>query len=336
MALNAEEASAVEHLNTFIEALEPTHQAALRWFHARKSSVVHWPELESDELIGQRLVTAAKGIYKPQGWDYALSVRQVLNGPYPDREPLTRPDGTWLYRYFQENPDPMLRDEQYTNLSLMACQRDRVPVGVLLQVASKPQVRYRVLGLALVARWDAGYFYLEGFNTDGVAHTGGLATEIEALSCESGLELSAEEQALASQHSILMAEFDARRRVIAAIVRRQGQGAFRQQLLLAYRGRCAVTGCDVEAALEAAHIVPYQGPHSNHLANGLLLRADVHTLLDLGYLAIDAARMTICLAPHLMATSYAFLADAPVRLPVDGYPRPSAAALEQHRAWTGL
>ena len=136
--------------------------------------------------------------------------------------------------------------------------------------------------------------------------------------------------------STAKAAFDARRRVLAAIVRRQGQGAFRQQLLLAYEGRCAVTGCDVEAALEAAHIEPYQGPHSNDMANGLLLRADVHTLFDLGYLAVDVATMTICLAPHLMDSAYELLAGAPVRLPAQGYARPSATALEHHRAWTGL
>ena len=308
----------------------------MRWFHTRKDTDVLWSELEQDAQPGQRLVTAAKGIYKPQGWIYALSVRQVLNGPYPDREPLTRADGTWLYRYFQENPDPALRDEQFTNRSLMACQRDRVPVGVLLQVAPKPNVRYRVLGVALVARWDAGYFYLEGFSADNVAHTGGLTTEVEALIHESGLELSAEEQTFAEQLSSPNAALDARRRVLAAIVRRQGQGGFRQQLLLAYEGRCAVTGCDVEAALEAAHIEPYQGPHSNDLTNGLLLRADVHTLFDLGYLAVDGATMTIHLAPHLMDSVYAFLAGVPLRLPAQGYARPSATALEQHRAWSGL
>jgi len=49
---------------------------------------------------------------------------------------------------------------------------------------------------------------------------------------------------------------DARERVLASIVRRRGQAEFRKKLLAAYRGRCAVSGCDVEDVLEAAHIVP--------------------------------------------------------------------------------
>ena len=38
--------------------------------------------------------------------------------------------------------------------------------------------------------------------------------------------------------------------------------------------------------LEAAHIRPYteSGPHQ--LSNGLLLRSDVHTLFDLGYMTV--------------------------------------------------
>jgi hypothetical protein len=176
----------MEQLDTLLQALEPTHQAALRWFHTSKDSDVLWSELEHDAQPGQRLVTAATGIYghlrastgiyKPQGWIYALNVRQALNGPYPDRASLTRADAAGLYRYFQENLDPALRDQRFTNRSLMACQWDWVPVGVLLQVAPKPNVRYRILGVALVARWDAGYFYLEGFSVDNVAPTGGLAT----------------------------------------------------------------------------------------------------------------------------------------------------------------
>src|SRR5271155_3471993 len=39
--------------------------------------------------------------------------------------------------------------------------------------------------------------------------------------------------------------------------------------------------------LEAAHISPYRGLQSNHPQNGLLLRADLHSLFDLGMLAVD-------------------------------------------------
>lgn len=57
-----------------------------------------------------------------------------------------------------------------------------------------------------------------------------------------------------------------------------------------------MSGSTVVETLEAAHIVPYQGPGTNHSLNGLLLRADLHTLFDLGLLAIAAETLTILVA----------------------------------------
>lgn len=48
-------------------------------------------------------------------------------------------------------------------------------------------------------------------------------------------------------------ESDARQKVLAAIVRRQGQFKFREGLLTAYQGRCAISGCALPCVLEAAH-----------------------------------------------------------------------------------
>ena len=67
---------------------------------------------------------------------------------------------------------------------------------------------------------------------------------------------------------------------------RLGQGAFRVLVTEAYSRRCAITGERTLPVLEAAHIQPYarQGPHL--VANGLLLREDLHTLFDDGYLTV--------------------------------------------------
>ncbi len=80
---------------------------------------------------------------------------------------------------------------------------------------------------------------------------------------------------------------DERERKLCEIVQRRGQPDFRKKLVDAYDGRCAVTDCDAVSALEAAHITPYLGPESNHVTNGLSLRADIHTLLDLNLIGID-------------------------------------------------
>lgn len=122
---------------------------------------------------------------------------------------------------------------------------------------------------------------------------------------------------------------DGRERVAREIAIRRGQVAFRQSLLKAY-GCCAMTGCSVEAAIEAAHIVPYQGPGTNHVTNGLLLRGDVHTLFDLGLLAVDSDTLTILVAPQLNGTDYESLRDQPLRVGGSGT-SPSKEALQVHR-----
>jgi len=67
---------------------------------------------------------------------------------------------------------------------------------------------------------------------------------------------------------------------------RLGQGAFRVLVTEAYERRCAITGERTLPVLEAAHIKPYAetGPHL--ISNGLLLRSDLHTLLDRGYVTV--------------------------------------------------
>ena len=123
---------------------------------------------------------------------------------------------------------------------------------------------------------------------------------------------------------------DARARIRAQIVRRQGQGPFRQAVLRAYGRRCAITGCDVEEALEAAHIFPYRGEKTNHVTNGVLLRADLHTLFDLGMITVDPETVKAVIAGSLRRTAYGEFHGKLLQLPVDEASRPSREALEWH------
>ncbi|MBD2189464.1 HNH endonuclease [Pseudanabaena mucicola] len=88
-------------------------------------------------------------------------------------------------------------------------------------------------------------------------------------------------------------------RINKYIVWRQGQNEFRQKLLEAY-SCCAITGCISEDALEAAHIEPYSKTKNNDPKNGLLLRADIHTLFDRHLIGIDPDTMTVYVAPSLL------------------------------------
>jgi putative restriction endonuclease len=67
---------------------------------------------------------------------------------------------------------------------------------------------------------------------------------------------------------------------------RLGQGAFRVLVTDIYQRRCAVTQERTLPALEAAHIRPYGDGGSHEANNGLLLRRDLHSLFDAGYVTV--------------------------------------------------
>ncbi|MFI6433221.1 HNH endonuclease [Rhodococcus oryzae] len=123
---------------------------------------------------------------------------------------------------------------------------------------------------------------------------------------------------------------DMRERSERQITLRRGQARFRNELIGAYAGTCAVTGSTVTSVLEAAHIDRYFGDHTNHVTNGLLLRSDIHTLFDLGVLTISNS-LTVQLAPWLRESEYRPLHDKPIHLPSDESNRPDLEALARHR-----
>lgn len=98
-------------------------------------------------------------------------------------------------------------------------------------------------------------------------------------------------------------------RVRRDIINRRGQRSFRQALLTAYDKKCQVTDYDGEPALEAAHIYPYSegGEYTNDPRNGLLLRADIHVLFDLGLVRVAPDTLTMRVMDKLAGSSYASL-----------------------------
>jgi hypothetical protein len=108
---------------------------------------------------------------------------------------------------------------------------------------------------------------------------------------------------------------DARHRVIREIVQRRGQQQFRLALFKTYNATCVVTGCQIAEVLEAAHIVPYRGDHTNVTDNGLLLRSDIHTLFDLNLLGIDPSTMTVILSPALGLCEYDIYRNTTIAIP---------------------
>jgi putative restriction endonuclease len=272
-----------------LAALPLEHRLALEWFDARRGQDIAKP----GPINGIHVFNPQTGIQKPAGWVHAVAIRQTLTSEYDDHAPVVATDGSWNYRYFQERTDPKKAARIATNRALIANRDDDVPVAVMIQVKPKPGVRYRVWGLAKVIGFSDGYFHLQGYNHQG----GSTAVDI-------AYSVSTSQMASAAEPGSPISQEDARQRVEAQIVARQGGKAFRDEALKLFKGRCAISGWAVHQVLEAAHIVPYLGSHTNTADNALLLRGDLHTLFDRDLLTIDTVTLRVRIAPALKDTPY--------------------------------
>jgi len=258
------------------------------------------------EILNTTDSTLKNGVFRPAG--FASVLLFVTKTKTADRTQYSDYlDGNVLHWQGQSKgrTDAMLIEHRLRGLEILVFYREK---------------KYEFEG--------AGFLYLGRFNYG--SHQGSLPTDFLLHRELSELDRAADVADSTGDFDPSSVE-DARKKTLAAIVRRQGQPAFRLALLSAYAGRCAVTGCDIAPALEAAHIVPYRGPGTNHVTNGLLLRADIHTLFDLGLIAVDEREYTLLVAPRLSHEDYAGLAGKRIYLPKRLAQRPNPAALRQHR-----
>jgi hypothetical protein len=128
---------------------------------------------------------------------------------------------------------------------------------------------------------------------------------------------------------------DLRTFVWREIAARPNQVQFRDALLAAYDGKCAVTGCEVKQILEAAHIIPFRGGVTDSVNNGLLLRSDIHKLFDAGLIGFDNCRRVV-VAPEIKHSMYGELHGRPLKLPNDDNKHPCVCALTDRAKLYGL
>jgi putative restriction endonuclease len=116
--------------------------------------------------------------------------------------------------------------------------------------------------------------------------------------------------------------------------RRLGQGGFRILVTDTYDRQCAVTGEHTLPVLQAAHIKPVSEGGEHLVSNGLLLRSDVHTLFDRGYVTITPD-LTFRVSRRLdedwsNGKIYYALNNQRINLPKDRSSHPDAMILEWH------
>ena len=84
-------------------------------------------------------------------------------------------------------------------------------------------------------------------------------------------------------------------------------------------------------ALEAAHLVPISGLGSSRVPNGLLVRADIHTLFDLKLIGVNSGRLTVAVAQALIGTTYQDLVGRLLGLPASNSEYPDCPGLSVGR-----
>ena len=116
--------------------------------------------------------------------------------------------------------------------------------------------------------------------------------------------------------------------------RRLGQAGFRISVTDVYERQCAITREHTLPVLEAAHIRPVSEGGEHAISNGLLLRSDVHTLFDRGYVTVTPdLRFRVSSRLNTDWNNgkvYYQLDKREIHTPVDPPCRPDRAALEWH------
>jgi len=103
---------------------------------------------------------------------------------------------------------------------------------------------------------------------------------------------------------IVQASDDQLEKIQALVLVRRHQNIFRKSLMKLYHNKCAISGCDIDEILQAAHITKYSASGINSNNNGIILRSDLHGLFDNNLLAIQPSGLVVRLHPKLKKSEY--------------------------------
>lgn len=227
------------------------------------------------QFRGQRipLINPQRGIFKPASMRYLLSIRTVFPKQgnrvwYNDQREVHRQlyegDEFVDYAFMGTNPDAA------DNRWLREAYLNAIPIIYFLGVAPG---RYQAMLPVFVQDWDPA-------------------------SLKARVSFGVNEAAL-YQPPETAAE---RRYALRTVKQRLHQASFREAVLSAYGGRCAISNLPEEALLDAAHIVADSDEQLGQpvIRNGLALSKIHHAAFDAHLLGIDADRR-IHVAERLLA-----------------------------------
>lgn len=211
---------------------------------------------------GQRipLINPQRGIFKPTQMGFLLSIRTVY--PRPGAR-VWYDDQRHVHRQIYEGDEAVdyafmgQRAEAAENRWLREAMENAVPFIYFLGIA--PGV-YRALIPSFVIAWDAA----------------GLKARI-AFRAEEEADLGVPQTAVE------------RRYALRQVKQRLHQASFREAIISAYRGRCALSGLHEPVLLDAAHIIEDKNEKLGQpvVQNGLPLAKTHHAAFDAHLIGID-------------------------------------------------
>ena len=199
-----------------------------------------------------------QGVFKPKELSLPLSIRTAIGSPYAD-ETI---DGERV-RY-----DFAPASREYENDGLKRCRELGVPLIYFHQVKRKPNPEFYIFAPAFIVGWDdASRTFVVDLSERAIAPAETLIAERPNVAYLASLQKTYVE---------------------SRVQRRLHQAPFRNNILAAYRERCAVCVLRLRPLLDAAHVIPDVVPTSTLTANdGLALCAIHHRAFDAGILRYD-------------------------------------------------
>ncbi|WP_394159791.1 HNH endonuclease [Galactobacter valiniphilus] len=206
-----------------------------------------------------RLQDLTKGIRRPRGWGAALSVTTSFKPKkqFAIYEDHLGADGLWHYSWEKGGPDVP------TNAGLRVAYENQLPLIGFLGVGGKPPL-YQVVSPVRVAAW--------------------LPREerVVLAPIEHGATLGERREQKVHMEQIFREYLSRETKV------RVHQPFFRQLVLRAYEGRCAMCSLGHLELLDAAHIIPDAEGGAPSVTNGLALCKIHHAAYDRRFIGVDA------------------------------------------------
>ncbi len=235
--------------------------------HVRRLAEIHdhltATEFEPGFMFeGERipLINPRRGIFKPKQMQYLLSIKTVFPKPggkvwYDDQREVHRQiyegDETIDYAFMGKNPDSA------DNRWLREAFEDQIPIVYFLGIAPG---RYQAMLPTFISGWNA-----------------------KALKARVAFGMP-DQEVLAPPGNALE-----RRYALRTVKQRLHQASFREAVITAYNGRCALSGLPEQRLLDAAHIISDTNEKLGQpiVPNGLPLSKIHHAAFDAHLIGID-------------------------------------------------